>query len=130
MKNEFERMGKELSKIRFDKVRIERPYKEKDTVTGAISQEKRNVVGEFRCQLYEDLSKTSDNIFKNEIGGEVYKPYVIHFDKFVDVRAGDYLYVSKNFYLGETYEELEYKAEEPKILKTHIEVITYPDKEV
>lgn len=130
MKSAFNRMDKELQKLRFDKVRIERPYEDKDPITGAISQEKRNVLGEYRCALYEDQSKTSDNIYKNEIGGELYKPYVIHFEKGIDVKAGDYLYVSKNFYLDEVIDELQYKAEEPKFLKTHTEVIVEPDKEV
>lgn len=115
--------------IRFDKCRVERPYITRDDVTGEASQENREVIGEFKCALYENVG-IGTVVVETDIDRNPEKIFRLHFKKGTDVRAGDYMFVSKNFYLDEDNEEQIYIADFPLLLKTHLEVSTMPHMEV
>ena len=128
-KSIFSEVNEISESIRFDKCRIERPYKVKDPDTGETSQENREVIGEYKCALYEKVG-VGTVLVETDIDRTPEKTFTLHFKKGIDVRAGDYLFVYKNFYLDEVNEVQEYIADFPINLKTHIEVSTIPNMEV
>lgn len=129
LKDDFLSVDTISESIRFDKCRIERPYLTKDEVTGEASQENREVVGEFKCALYENVGIGTVTV-ETDIDRTPERIFTLHLKKGVDIRAGDYIFIFKNFYLGEENKEQIYIADFPLLLKTHIEVSMIPHMEV
>jgi hypothetical protein len=128
-KNVFTEVNEISDSIRFDKCRVERPYEVKDPITGEISQEGRNIIGEYKCALYENVGVGSVTI-ETDIDRAPEKVFKIHLKKGIDIQAGDYIFIYKNFFLDEINEVQEYTADFPINLKTHLEVSLIPNMEV